>query len=114
MKIKYVIALALTLLVAGCDNAPKFDGSSPEALRYSGEKVIESLSDEKKTELKAAISDALSYYDTQAMLSNDATYSPEKMRLTVLNGKTADEVISDAKSYREKKEKLIKEYRQKN
>lgn len=50
MKIRYVIALTLSLLVAGCDNAPKFDGSSQESLRYSAEKVFEPLSEEKKAE----------------------------------------------------------------
>ena len=112
MKIRYVIALALSLFVAGCDNAPKFDGSSQESLRYSGEKVIESLSDAKKEELKSAIQDALSYYATQAVINNDSGYSPEKMRLVILNGKTAEQIISEADSYRKKKEQLVKQYKQ--
>ena len=110
MKIRYVIALTLSLLVSGCDNAPKFDGSSQESLRYSGEKVVESLSDANKEELKSAILDTLSYYDTQAIINNDGSYSSDKMRLVILNGKTAEQIISEADSYREKKEQLLKKH----
>lgn len=110
MKIRYVIALTLSLLVAGCDNAPKFDGSSQESLRYSAEKVFKPLSEEKKAELKTAIIDTLNYYDTQAELTNDKSYSSNNMRLVVLNGKTADQVVSEAASYRDKKEQLEQKY----
>lgn len=112
MKIRYVIALALSLIVTGCDNAPRFDGSSQESLRYSAEKVFEPLSEDKKAELKTAIIDTLNYYDTQAELTNDKTYSPNNMRLVVLDGKTADQVVSEAASYRDKKEKLEQKYLQ--
>ena len=110
MRIRYVIALTLSLLASGCDNAPKFDGSSQESLRYSAEKVFEPLSEEKKAELKTAIIDTLNYYDTQAELTNDKSYSSNNMRLVVLDGKTADQVVSEASSYRDKKEKLEQKY----
>lgn len=114
MKIGYVALLALALITAGCDNAPKFDGSSQESLQYSGQKVLDSLDDGQKAELKTAIADTLSYFDTEAALSNDRNYSPVKMRLTFLDGKTAEQVIADAKGYREKKEKLVKDFTNKN
>lgn len=110
MKIVYVIALTLSLLVVGCDNAPKFDGSSQESLRYSAETVFEPLSEERKAELKTAIIDTLNYYDTQAELTNDKSYSSNNMRLVVIDGKTADQVVSKAASYRDKKEKLEQKY----
>ncbi|HHK4129020.1 TPA: DUF6694 family lipoprotein [Enterobacter roggenkampii] len=113
MRVIYIFSLALTLLLAGCDNAPKFDGANQESLRYSGEKVIESLSPEQKQELLTAISDTLSYYNTEAMINGDKNYSPDKMRLVILNGKTANQIISEAKDYREKKEKLIQQYKSK-
>ncbi|KWW07928.1 DUF6694 family lipoprotein [Escherichia fergusonii] len=110
MNIKNSILLVISLLVSACDNAPKFDGTSQESLRYSAEKVFESLSEEKKAELKTAIVDTLGYYDTQAELSNDKSYSSKKMSQVVFNGKTADQVISEAATYREKTEKLIQQY----
>lgn len=110
MKIKYVIALALSLLITGCDNAAKFDGTSQESLRYSAGKVFEPLSEEKKGELKSAILDTMSYYDTEAELTNNKNYSSDNMRLVVFNGKTADQVLSEAAKYREKKDNLEKKY----
>ncbi|HBR1948460.1 TPA: hypothetical protein L9K44_001142 [Klebsiella quasipneumoniae subsp. quasipneumoniae] len=50
MKISYVMILIFSLVLNGCGRVEKFDGTSPESLELSMQKVREQLStDRKKT-----------------------------------------------------------------
>ncbi|MCL6723238.1 hypothetical protein M8R21_49175 [Klebsiella sp. T2.Ur] len=112
MKINYVMGFVLLLALTGCDNTAKFDGTSQESLHNSAQEVNKQLSAEKQEHLRLAISDIISYYETKALVDNDNSYSSEKVRLLILDGKTADQVISEARIYRGKKVKLLLQYQQ--
>ncbi|HBR1414078.1 TPA: hypothetical protein L9L57_005045 [Klebsiella pneumoniae] len=111
MKFNYVLAVAI--LLAGCDKPAKFDGTSQESLQISSQRVIEQLSDQKRKMLRTAVSDTLSYYETEAIVNKDKNYSSDEMRLRILDGRTADQVIAESSSYRGKREKLLIQYQQK-
>lgn len=87
MKISYVMILVFSLVLNGCDRVEKFDGTSPESLEISMQKVREKLSTDRKKQLQSAITDIMDYYETEAMFNNDDNYSSEKLRLLVLDGK---------------------------
>ncbi|WP_395306091.1 DUF6694 family lipoprotein [Enterobacter sp. ECC-019] len=112
MKISYVVVLSFSLVLNGCEPAATFDGTSPDTLEYSTLKVYEQLSAEKKEQLHIAITDIMDYYKTEALLNNDDHFSSDKIRLLFLNGKTADQIISEARRYRGKKVKLLLQYQQ--
>ncbi|MCS6743810.1 hypothetical protein NOM74_03955 [Klebsiella quasipneumoniae] len=107
MKISYMMILVLSMALNGCDRVEKFDGKSPESLELSTQKVCEQLSDDRKKQLQNAIKDIMDYYATEAMFNNDDKYSAERSRQIVLDGKSADQVILEARSYRGKKAKLL-------
>ncbi len=107
MKISNVVVLVFSLVLNGCDRAAKFDGTSPESLELSEQKVRDQLSAERKIQLQNAITDIMDYYETEAMFNKDDNYSSERLRLLVLDGKSADQVILEARSYRGRKAKLL-------
>lgn len=103
MKISYVMILIFSLVLNGCGRVEKFDGTSPESLELSMQKVREQLSTDRKKQLQSAITDIMDYYETEAIFNNDDNYCSEKLRLLILDGKSADHVISEARSYEGKK-----------
>ncbi|HCI6115036.1 TPA: hypothetical protein NPN70_002427 [Klebsiella quasipneumoniae subsp. similipneumoniae] len=114
MKISYVMILIFSLVLNSCGRVEKFDGTSPESLELSMQKVREQLSTDRKKQLQSAITDIMDFYETEAIFNNDDNYSSEKLRLLVLDGKSADQVISEARSYRGKKAKLLLLHQQGN
>ncbi|HBY7981330.1 TPA: hypothetical protein MI773_25165 [Klebsiella pneumoniae] len=107
MKISYVMILFFSMVLNGCDRVAKFDGASPESLELSTQKVREQLSPDREKQLQNAITDIMDYYETEALFNNDDNFSAEKLRLRVLDGKSAEQVITEARSYRGKKAKLL-------
>lgn len=110
---RYLLPIVVVLSLAGCDQSPRFDGSSKGALLYSGEKIAASLSDEKKAELNQAGSDISRYAHVVASVSigpgPEAEREAENIILKIVDGKTADEVIAESKRLKEKTEQKIAE-----
>ncbi|CAI0831972.1 Uncharacterised protein [Serratia rubidaea] len=110
---RYLLPIIVVLSLVGCDQAPKFDGSSKGALLYSGENISASLSDEKKAELKQATLDISRYTDVVTSVDigpgREAEKEAENMYLKIMDGKTVDEVIAESKRLKEKTEQKIAE-----
>ncbi|KPX44840.1 hypothetical protein ALO68_101361 [Pseudomonas syringae pv. helianthi] len=99
------IMLISALALSGCGQ-PKLDGSSDEALQKSITKVSESLSGEKKEQFKTDVQlVALSQLDLGRMLKGETNATTARMNmLSVLDGKTADEVAAEARRIIEERE----------
>jgi len=99
--------LILVTLVAGCGDK-KVDSSTDETLKSSIEAVKSSLSEEKKKEFEDAIQ-ALAFSEIGNIF--EAAANPDGMQRKIkdkLNGKTADEIISEGNriiAERKKKER---------
>ncbi|WP_430306705.1 DUF6694 family lipoprotein [Serratia sarumanii] len=110
---RYLLPMVVLLSLVGCDQSQKFDGSSKGALLYSGENIVASLPDEKKSELKQATSDILRYAHVVASVDigsgREAEKEAENMYLKIMDGKTVDEVIAESKRLKEKTEQKIAE-----
>jgi hypothetical protein len=105
-----LLPMVFVLVLAGCDQAPKIDGSSEEALRYSGDKVMESLSSEKQKELEAAMI-AIEKYSSAELSTIDKLADNEsvnRMSLAIYNNKTAAQIIDEAKKLKPKTEAKMK------
>ncbi|HFK7187615.1 TPA: DUF6694 family lipoprotein [Serratia odorifera] len=103
---RYLLPMVFALALVGCDQAPKIDGSSEEALRYSGDKVMDSLSSEKQKELEAAMI-AIERYSSAELSTIDKLADNEavnRMSLAIYNNKTADEIIAEAEKLKPKTE----------
>lgn len=113
---RYLLPMVVLLSLVGCDQSQKFDGSSKGALLYSGENIVASLSDEKKSELKQATSDILRYAHVVASvdIGPGSEKEAENIYLKIMDGKTADEVIAESKRLKEKTDQKIAEATSKN
>ncbi|WP_256898329.1 DUF6694 family lipoprotein [Pseudomonas syringae] len=92
------VLLISALALSGCGQ-PKLDASSDEALQKSITKVSDSLSGEKKEQFKSNVQlVALSQLDMGRVLKGESNGTTAKMNmLSVLDGKTADDVAAEAK-----------------
>ncbi len=110
---RYLLPMVVVLSLAGCDQSPKFDGSSRGALLYSGEDIVASLPDEKKAELNQAAADIQRYAHVVTGMEigpgREAEKEAENMYLKIMDGKTVDEVIAESKRLREKTDQKIME-----
>lgn len=104
-KIAIAFVVSVSLLLSACGD-PRIDGSSEEAYKASIEKVRGALDDKEKEEFDSALKQvAFSKLDLKAIFSGSATPdSIGKDVLTSLNGKTANDVIADAKKIQEERE----------
>ncbi|WP_304627447.1 DUF6694 family lipoprotein [Pseudomonas congelans] len=91
------VLLISALALSGCGQ-PKLDGSSDEALQKSIIKVSDSLSGEKKEQFKYNVQFvALSQLNMTRVLKGEINGTTAKMNmLSVLDGKTADDVAAEA------------------
>lgn len=106
MKVKKLIfACGLALLLSGCDK-PKVDTSTDETMKTSLQKVKESLPEDKRQEFSEATSTIMmNSVDMKALMAGAfsgngdavATQQAEKVK-EVLNGKTGEEIINEAKA----------------
>lgn len=101
---KLIFACGLALLLSGCDK-PKVDTSTDETMKASLQKVKESLPEDKRQEFSEATSTiVMNSIDMKAMMAGAfsgngdtiATQQAEKTK-AALNGKTGEEIISEAK-----------------
>ncbi|QLR43072.1 hypothetical protein HV346_10465 [Enterobacter sp. RHBSTW-00994] len=102
---KMVFACGLVLLLSGCDK-PKVDTSTDESMKTSLQKVKESLPEDKRQAFSdAATTIMMSNVDMKAVMAGAfsgngdaiATAQAEKVK-AALNGKTGEEIISEAKA----------------
>ncbi|WP_122605172.1 DUF6694 family lipoprotein [Pseudomonas viridiflava] len=91
-----LLVSALALVACG---QPKLDGSSEEALKKSIAKVSESLSGDKKEQFKSNVQlVAISQVDLGGIFKGEANAATTSIKmLSALDGKTADDVASEAK-----------------
>lgn len=96
--LKYGVIGVLASFMVGCSD-PKIDASTDETMKASSQKVRESLPESKRAEFDEALKLlAFSQIDMKDLFAEGmvgAGNLENKMRSTV-NGKTADEVISEA------------------
>lgn len=104
-KIAHAFVVSVALILSACGD-PRIDGSSEEAYKASIQKVRDALDEKKKDEFDSALKQvAFSKLDLKAIFSGSATPdSIGKDVLTSLNGKTASDVIADAKKMQEERE----------
>lgn len=103
---RYLLPMVFALALAGCDQAPKIDGTSMESTKYSLDKVNEPLSPEKRKELDTALN-AIGEYsnlETFSLRQGDDRAASNRMLLAILNNKTADEIIAEAEKLKPKTE----------
>lgn len=102
---KLVLVCSLAFLLIGCDQ-PKVDTSTDESMKASLQKVKESLPEDKRQEFSDATSTILmNSIDMKAMMAGAfsgngdavATQQADKAK-AALNGKTGEEIISEAKA----------------
>lgn len=103
---RYLLPMVFVLALAGCDQAPKIDGASMESVKYSLEKVNESLSLDKQKELDTALNAIGKYSDieTYDLHKGRDLDAANRMLLAILNNKTADEIIAEAEKLKPKTE----------
>src|SRR4051794_41102384 len=96
------LALTLTLTLGGCSSAPRLDASSEEAIDGSLAKMNAELpTDEKRQELARSIAvltmpRTIQTGITTALSPDSATISRTEV-FQPLDGKTADQIIAEAK-----------------
>jgi len=103
---RYLLPMVFALVLAGCDQAPKIDGTSIESTKYSLEKVNEPLTPEKRKELDTALN-AIGEYsnlETFSLRKGGDRAASNRMLLAILNNKTADEIIAEAEKLKPKTE----------
>ncbi|AYO37326.1 DUF6694 family lipoprotein [Serratia sp. P2ACOL2] len=113
---RYLLPMVFMFALSGCDQAPRFDGSSREALIYSGEKVLEALPKDKQDELKQATADIRLYAymmtgGAEGINDDDAS---QRLYLKIMDGKTVDETIKESRSLKQKADQIIKKASTKN
>ncbi|WP_410528938.1 hypothetical protein H0S68_18775 [Serratia sp. AXJ-M] len=103
---RYLLPMVVVLALAGCDQAPKIDGTSIESTKYSLEKVNEPLTPEKRKELDTALNAIGKYSDieTYDLHKGRDLDAANRMLLAILNNKTADEIIAEAEKLKPKTE----------
>ncbi|WP_273867573.1 DUF6694 family lipoprotein [Serratia odorifera] len=103
---RYLLPMVFALALAGCDQAPKIDGTSMESVEYSFEKVKDSLSVKKQEEFGKAIEAVSDYSNFQTFSLSKGTdrAASNRMLLAILNNKTADEIIAEAERLKPKTE----------
>lgn len=108
---KVIALLGLSLALTGCFDKT-IDGSSEEAMKASVREIQKSLSPEKQEEFKRALAAiALGSVDFKQMMADAFSgKAPAKTKdqmqsemMASLDGKTAEEVIGEAKAMAEKK-----------
>lgn len=114
---KLLISILISFAFLGC-NTPKIDTSSDEKMKNSIEEISKKLSDDKRKEFKESLEFIyLSQVDFKNILALGSSASVDKIKddtKVLLNNKTADEVILEAKKIKEKrfeadKQKALKE-----
>lgn len=103
---RYLLPMVFALALAGCDQTPKIDGTSIESVKYSLEKINESISMDKQKELDTALNAIGKYSDleTFSLRKGDDRAASNRMLLAILNNKTADEIIAEAEKLKPKTE----------
>lgn len=97
------LAVALAAVLAACSE-PRLDATTSESMQASAEKVRASLPSEKQAEFMDAVTVLMfSHLDLGSMLKDGPGNVESKMR-QVLHGKTADEVIAEAKRVQAERE----------
>jgi hypothetical protein len=96
-----IAAVSLIVVISGCSSAPRLDASSEEKLDASLEKMNAGLTEEKRRELTQSIA-ILTASRTMptgitTALTNDAPTVSRTEVYQPLEGKTADQIIAEAK-----------------
>ncbi|NHB95756.1 DUF6694 family lipoprotein [Photorhabdus stackebrandtii] len=102
--------LAICLLgsvLAGCDNQPKIDASNEIALKTSIEKVRDALPGDKRAKfdesIQAAMFNSIDFNDLVKSGANGDIKELKQKFYKSLDGKTADQLITEAESVEAKK-----------
>ncbi|OJT41509.1 DUF6694 family lipoprotein [Serratia plymuthica] len=103
---RYFLPMVFVLALAGCDQATKIDGTSIESAQYSFEKIKDELSVEKQEVFGSALEGIGEYsnLETFSLRKGDDRAASNRMLLAILNNKTADEIIAEAKKLKPKTE----------
>ena len=105
------LLIILMFLISGCSD-PKIDASSDESMKESIQQIRKSLSDDKKEKFDDALKIlAFSQINLKSIFAEGAAGvgTTELKMKEALNGKTGDEIISEAqriKEQRKEKEKI--------
>jgi len=105
-RIHYLLITLLLILSSGCSK-PTIDASSDEAIKLSSQKVRESLPEERRSEFDEALQVLMfSQIDIGEIFTNGIANkdSIERKIRIALNGKTADQVISEATKIKAERE----------
>lgn len=92
-----IILLGLLMVGGGCGAGKKVDASSEKAFRQSVQSIADSLNEPRKAEFQEAVA---------TLMFNSVMYEPgepDAKIKAVFHGKTADQIIADARSVRSQK-----------
>ena len=110
MKIKFIKTLIIVNLILLSSCTKKIDGSSDEKIRVSIENIKNSLSNDKKKEFEDSLKIIMFQdLDFASLMQKDGAEKMTDSIKTKLNGKTADDVIIEAKKIKEELELKKKE-----
>lgn len=103
---RYLLPMVFVLALAGCDQAPKIDGTSMESVKYSFDNIKDSLSVDRQEKFGKAIEAVRDYSNFQTFSFSKGTdrEAANRMLLAILNNKTADEIITEAEKLKPKTE----------
>ena len=104
MKTKSLLLLASIFFIQGCGGSSNtVDGSSEEAMKASIERIKESLDEEQKEEFEKAVM-LLAFDGAKLFQLGSDKNAAEKMMREKLGGKTASQIIEEAKTIRKDRE----------
>ncbi|NHB86459.1 DUF6694 family lipoprotein [Photorhabdus tasmaniensis] len=107
---KKLLAICLFgFVLAGCDNQPRIDASNEIALKMSIEKVRDALPGDKKAKfdesIQAAMFNSIDFNDLAKSGANGDIKELKRKFYKSLDGKTADQLITEAEGIEAKKSK---------
>ncbi|WP_238409187.1 MULTISPECIES: DUF6694 family lipoprotein [Photorhabdus] len=106
---KLLVICLLGCVLAGCDSQPKMDASNEIALKASIEKVRDRLPDDKKVKfdesIQSAMFNSIDFNDLVKSGSNGDMEKSKQKFYKLLDGKTADQLITEVEKIESKRSK---------